>query len=237
MARLDDPELVQREYSSESGLAGRADAYRFAEGPDPRQLALEAVIEVAPRSFLEVGCGWGWFSERIAAKTRAEVIALDLSERMVDLARERGLDARVGDVQELPFPDDFFDCVAANWMLYHVPDVDRALAELARVLRPGGRLVAVTNSTDHLRELVGLLGVDREESAFSAENGEAQLSRHFAAIDRRDAAGSIVFPDRVAAQAYVDASAQMWSGAQLPEFDGPLRVRRAPVVFVAETAR
>ena len=238
MGRLDDPELVRQEYSSESGLAGRSAAYRFAEGPDPRELAVDAVTEVSPRRFLEVGCGWGWFSERVASETGAEVIALDLSERMVDLARERGVDARVGDVQALPFPDDSFDCAAANWMLYHVPDVDRAVAELSRVLRPGGRLVAVTNSREHLAQLVELLGVEREEPVFSAENGERRLRPHFAEIESRDAAGWIVFPDRRAAQEYVDASAVLSTGGrQLPEFDGPLRVRRAPVVFVAETAR
>ena len=156
---------------------------------------------------------------------------------MVDLAKERGVDARVGDVQALPFPDDSFDCAAANWMLYHVPDVDRAVAELSRVLRPGGRLVAVTNSLEHLAQLAELLGVEREELVFSAENGESQLRPHFAEIERRDAAGWIVFPDRTAAQEYVDASAVLSNGGrQLPEFDGPLRVRRAPVVFVAETA-
>ena len=44
---------------------------------------------------------------------------------MVELARARGVDARVGDVQELPFADGAFDCVVAAWMLYHVPDLDR----------------------------------------------------------------------------------------------------------------
>ena len=69
---------------------------------------------------------------------------------MVELAKERGLDARLGDVQNLDFPDAGFDAVVAAWMLYHVPDLDRALGECARVLRPGGTFLAVTNSADDL---------------------------------------------------------------------------------------
>src|SRR5439155_23857328 len=72
----------------------------------------------------------------------------------------RGVEALVGDVQDLPFADGSFDCALAAWMLYHVPELDRGLAELARVLRRGGRLVAVTNSEWSLRELWELVGSD-----------------------------------------------------------------------------
>ena len=71
----------------------------------------------------------------------------------MELTAARGVEARVADVQDLPFADDSFDVVAAMWMLYHVPDLDRGLAEVRRVLRPGGRLVAVTNGDGHTAEL------------------------------------------------------------------------------------
>src|SRR4029078_7030536 len=88
----------------------------------------------------------------------ATVSFVDVSPRMVELARARGVDAQVGDVQELPFADGSFDVAVAAWMLYHVPHLDRGLSELARVLRPGGILVAVTNSRYHLLELRELVG-------------------------------------------------------------------------------
>jgi ubiquinone/menaquinone biosynthesis C-methylase UbiE len=231
--KLDDPQLVRDEYATDAGLAGRIAAYRFAEGPDAREEAFRAVAEVRPRRVLEVGCGQGWLSERIIRELACDVVAVDQSEHMVELTRERGVAARVADVQALPFGDAEFDCAVAAWMLYHVPSVDRALAELSRVLRPGGRLVAVTNARDSLREFADLLAFQRVESSFSAENGEEQLRRHFAVVERREAYGSIVFPSRKEAQEYLDHSIS-WAGRQLPQFEGPLRVRRAPVIFVAE---
>jgi ubiquinone/menaquinone biosynthesis C-methylase UbiE len=130
---------------------------------------------------LEVGCGWGELAQRVADELGAQVVAVDSSPRMVELARERGVDAQVADVQELPFDNGTFDCVAANWMLYHVSDLNRGLAEIARVLRSGGRLVAATNGLQHLAELWSLVGRDRaaEPSRFFAENGESWLRAHF----------------------------------------------------------
>jgi SAM-dependent methyltransferase len=233
---LNDPAGVAAEYASERGLEGRRAAYRYAKGPDAREMALAAVAEAAPAEVLEVGCGPGELAVEIVSRTGARVRALDLSPRMVELALGRGVDARVGDVQELPFDDGAFDCAVAAWMLYHVPDVDRALSELARVLRPGGRLVAVTNSHRHLAELYELLGKARVPYPFGAEEGEEHLRRHFARVERRDAWGWIAFPDRDAAQSYVDASVTLLMSGQLPPLDGPVRVRRAPTIFVAETS-
>ena len=225
---LDDPAVVREEYASEARLAARKAAYRFAEGPDPREIAFAGVAEAQPRRILEVGCGEGELAERMLNELDAEVVAVDQSARMVEITRGRGVDARVGDVQDLPFADGEFDVAVAAWVLFHVPDVDRALSELARVAR---RLVAVTNGTDHLRELYGLLGVERPAMVFNAENGREQLERHFSHVERRDAGGWVAFPDRAAAQSYIDAA--IVTEGQLPQFDGPLRVRRTPVVFVA----
>ena len=235
---LNDPDLVRREYADESRFAARAAAWASASGPDPRELAFAAVAEVEPRRVLEVGCGRGELAERIARELDAEIVAVDQSERMVELTRERGVDARLGDVQELPFEAESFDCVVAAWMLYHVPDLDRGLAEVARVLRPGGRLVAVTNTGFNLPELWSLFG-DRAVRlhGFNAENGEEILRRHFARVERRDAVGTVVFEDREAARRYVAASVtRRHLAPDLPDWQGPLTCSRHSVVFVAEAA-
>jgi SAM-dependent methyltransferase len=234
--RLDDPELVRREYATEDGLRARWPVYQGGEGPDPWQLAFEAVVEFAPKHVLEVGCGWGDFASRVAQELGAEVVAVDISPRMVELARERDVDARVADVQELPFADETFDCVAANWMLYHVPDLDRGLAEIARVLRPHGRLVAATNGLHHLGEMWSLVGRDRAEEPirFFAESGEEALRSRFVDIECRDATRPVSFPDVAAVRARIASSvAHRHLADRVPDLDGPLEATAVQVVFVA----
>jgi hypothetical protein len=63
--------------------------------------------------------------------------------------------------------------------------------------------------------------------------GPALLARHFHEVEERDAGGWINFPDRAAVEAYVDATRALWSGELATDFDGPLRVRRSPVIYVA----
>jgi SAM-dependent methyltransferase len=232
---VSDPGYVRRQYETEAGLAARKSIYEEVSGPDARRLALEAVAEVSPRDVLEVGCGEGELAHWIARETGARLVALDQSERMVDLARALGVDARIGDVQELLFSEASFDVVVAAWMLYHVPSLDQALAEIARVLRPGGRLVAVTNHADHLHEMFRLVGLERWELPFAGENGADLLRRFFARVERRDADGTVTLRDADAVRRYLASSERLSAyAARVPELHEPLVVRRRPVVFVAE---
>ena len=234
MSPLHDRGQVREEYASDAGLAARASIYRWNDGPDARELAFRAVAEGLPTRFLEVGCGQGGLLQRVRDELRATVTGLDQSEQMVDLTRARGIDAVVGDAEWLPFDDGAFDGAAAAWMLYHVPDVDRALGELARVLEPGARLVTVTNAVTHMGGLYELLGMTRPETTFSDENGEALLRRHFTSVEARPAYGLVTFPTRADAQAYVDATPTMRvTGRTIPPGDEPLRVRAAPIIFIA----
>jgi len=239
VTRLDDPALVAEEYADESRLRRRASAYTGQSTTvDARLPAVAAVVAAAPKRVLEVGCGWGELAQWIARETDAEVVATDLSPRMVDLARERGVDARRADVQKLPFADGEFDVVVAAWMLYHVPDLDRGLSELARVLRPGGRLVALTNSRFHLIELRELVGSGPSTLSFARETGEELLSPHFAHIGREDIDGTLEFADRAEVEEYVRASISMSPFVgNLPDVvDEPFVARRANSIFVAEKA-
>ena len=239
-AYLRDPAYVRDQYASETRLADRAALYVETTGPFAGDVAFEAVAEASPRRVLEVGCGTGWFAARVLRDLGAEVVAIDQSERMVELARAEGVDARVGDVQQLAFADDEFDCVAANWMLYHVPDLDRGLTEISRVLRPGGRLVATTNGNDHLLELWRLVGAEdvrrAREVSFGAENGGEVLRRHFRHVELRDAGGTVTIADRGPVVRYLRSMAA-WKHLveRVPEEVDPFVARRANVVFVAST--
>jgi SAM-dependent methyltransferase len=236
--RLNDPELVAHEYAGEGRfLARRVALVDYVEGPNAEDMAFDALAEAAPRRVLEVGSGTGAFAERLARELGAEVAAVDVSPRMVQLARERGVAARVGDVQELAFEDGEFDAVAAVWVLHHVPDVDRGLGEIARVLRPGGRLVAVAFGKDNLADLYEWLGAPSlGDGGFSRETGEAPLRRHFELVERRDADGMVVFPGRAALRAYLRSLSVIRGrelAERLPEFHGPFRALSRHSVFVA----
>lgn len=236
MTRLDDPALVASEYADETRLRRRAHAYTgVASGEDTRVRLVEAVAEVRPRRVLEVGCGWGELAEWIARETAAEVVAVDLSPRMVELARERGVDARVADVQQLPFGDGEFDCVVAAWMLYHVPDLESALGEIARVLRVGGRFVAATNSRLHLIEVRELVGSGPSNLSFSRESGGGLLAPHFDEVQQLDIDGELEFAGRDEVAEYVGVSIAMSPFiANLPaEIPEPFVARRANSIFVA----
>jgi SAM-dependent methyltransferase len=234
-AGVSDSAYVRRQYETETGLAARKSIYEEVTGADARQLALDAVAETAPQDVLEVGCGEGELADRIAQELDTRVVAIDQSERMVELTNVRGVDARIGDVQELPFADGSFDVVLAAWMLYHVPDLDHALAEIVRVLRPGGRLVAVTNHPDHLHEMFRLVGLDRWALPFDGQNGAAILGRFFARVEQRDADGTVVLRDAAAVRRYLGSSERLSQYVdRVPELTDPLVVRRRPIVFVAE---
>jgi SAM-dependent methyltransferase len=237
MTRIDDTELVRTDYAKPERLATRFKPFREYHRGDLEGRVLQLVAEGSPRDVLEIGSGDGSFSDRMRSELSARVVSIDLSEHMVELARSRGLDARVGDAQNLPFPDESFDTVVANWMLYHVPDLDRALAEVRRVLRPGGRLVAVTMSSGSLREVWDMLPDDGStpQLSFSRRNGASILARHFPHVLAIDLAGQAVFPDREAVVEYVGATlTRAHLADQVPHFDGPLVASTSNVAFVAE---
>jgi ubiquinone/menaquinone biosynthesis C-methylase UbiE len=230
--RINDPAAVARQYATEDKLEARRSLYAKAEGADPRELAFAAVAECRPERVLEVGGGPGELSARIVQELGCEVVMVDISPRMVELAVERGVDARVGDVQQLPFPDGAFDCAVAAWVLFHVPALDHGLSELARVLRPGGRLMAVTNAERHMQELRAIAGKAAWERVFTRENGAAQIERHFDHVERRDADGWATIEDHETVQRFV-ASLDAAEPVELAPYELPLRCRRASSVFVA----
>jgi SAM-dependent methyltransferase len=232
---LDDPATVKAQYAREDNLRARQRLYDEVSGPHAPDVLWQTLVEWNPRRVLEVGGGPGELSERMQKELGADVSFLDISPRMVELARERGVEAIVGDVQKLPFEDGMFDTVVAAWMLYHVPDIDRGLSEIARVLRPGGALVAVTTSVLHLSELRELVAYpDGHYETFNRENGEGFLRRHFAQIERLDLETEVTVRER---QKLVDYQQSMSVPTQpVPEdVELPFIVHGRTSIFVAMT--
>jgi SAM-dependent methyltransferase len=109
------------------------------------------------RDVLEVGCGTGLLLRRIAAFART-ARGVDLSPGMLARARARGLDVVEASATRLPFPDRTFDVACSFKVLAHVREVRQALAEMARVVRPGGHVLAELYNPLSLRGLVKRVG-------------------------------------------------------------------------------
>ena len=144
---------------------------------------------------VDVGCGNGMWAQRVVADERC-VIGLDSSAGLAREFQAQSVGPAVwADAHELPFASASVDAVMMLWMLYHVQDKQRALAEAARVLRPGGVLVAATNTREdggrHVELIVGALeeSVGRKLSSwlpdldFHSANGAAILEPHFASVE------------------------------------------------------
>ena len=106
---------------------------------------LDAADISGKMSILDVGCGPGYVSAA-AAERGAIPIGLDFSAEMIAIAKKMfpQIEFRHGDAQNLPFPNASFDRVVANFALLHLADPERACAEAARVLKPGGRFAFTT---------------------------------------------------------------------------------------------
>jgi ubiquinone/menaquinone biosynthesis C-methylase UbiE len=123
----------------------------------------------AGEDVLECGVGTGLLLERIATFARS-ARGIDLSPRMLDQARARGLDVREASVTLIPFADESFDVTCSFKVLAHVPEIGRALAEMGRVTRPGGVVLAEFYNPVSLRGLAKRLGPAGAISRRTREN-------------------------------------------------------------------
>jgi ubiquinone/menaquinone biosynthesis C-methylase UbiE len=122
----------------------------------------------AGRDVLEVGCGTGLVLSRIRGFART-ARGVDLSPGMLERARRRGLDVCEGSATALPFEDATFDVTCSFKVLAHVPNVERAVAEMARVTRPGGFVLAEFYNPNSVRGVIKRLGPARRIAAGADE--------------------------------------------------------------------
>ena len=130
------------------------DMRRLFFGEGVRNAAIAAADIGSSSIVADVGTGTGFIAEGALA-AGAHVIGVDSSDRMLAQARKRfaeqQFEARTGDVDALPLSTAAVDVVFANMVLHHAPDPPRAIREMSRVLKPGGRLI-ITDADTHTHE-------------------------------------------------------------------------------------
>jgi len=197
---IDQEYLRESQYKDPTNLNARIALHaRYTRADEPWYPWLVGRVDwPVGAQVLEVGCGTGALWANVAPLLPDLRLTLtDLSEGMLataartvaSLANIELAAARPCDVQALPFPDAAFDIAVANHMLYHVPDPRRAAAELARVLRPDGVLLAATNGPQHLdaiaelsRQALGWSPLDFSDRRFGKTNGRAILASRFGSV-------------------------------------------------------
>jgi ubiquinone/menaquinone biosynthesis C-methylase UbiE len=144
-------------------FAARYEAERRPNRPDGYHALVDDLeVELVERygaggDVLECGVGTGLLLERMARFARS-ACGIDLSPGMLERAHARGLDVREASVTDIPFPAETFDVTCSFKVLAHVPAIGRALAEMARVTRPGGVVLAEFYNPLSVRGLVKRFG-------------------------------------------------------------------------------
>jgi len=198
MSKLTDQQYLKTDqYKDSSNLDARVAIHqRFSTNPYGWFNWVFDILLKLPEDakILELGCGHGLLWKENASRVPAgwHITLSDLSSGMLDAAWRnlvvtgRSFQFKEIDAQSIPFEDESFDAVIANFMLYHVPDRPRALYEIKRVLKPGGTLIAATVGNNHMKEMMDYLQQVHADNIwtsyanpFTLENGLEQLQSVF----------------------------------------------------------
>lgn len=161
---------------------------------------------------LEVGCGDGalWRENEKELPGKIEVILSDVSAGMLRDARrtmgskDKRFSYQSFDCHKIPYPDQSFDLVIANHVLFYCEDIEKVCQEIYRVLKPGGVFVCSTYGSRHMKEVSDLvqgfderivLSADKLYERFGKENGVDILEKYFQSVEWREYEDSLVVPD------------------------------------------
>ncbi|HYT91290.1 MAG TPA: class I SAM-dependent methyltransferase [Gemmataceae bacterium] len=170
------PDLRRRIRSSFDRAA--ADEESFPSTIDPRIFHVKVVLDhlgdVGGGRVLDIGCGKGRFARIVKDRhPDCEVWGLDISEEMLRFVPAE-IRTRAGSMTELPFEDAWFDGAYATESLEHAVEVDAAVSEMCRVVRPGGRIVVIDKNSEYW----GKLETPEWEKWFGRKQLERLLARH-----------------------------------------------------------
>jgi len=215
MNQHSDPKAIaQRRFATPDhcvGLVELAERYS-SEVPEAVRTLLDAVKPRGAKAdrICELGFGSGWLLEEMARGfPESRLYGLDMSIGMA--ARAQGLwgdrvAVLVADMERLPFCQASLDVVVTCWTLHFMRDIDGALEEIKRCLRPRGRLVAAASAPDHMveydqlataaiRSALGRLPEPDLSARFNPDNGQSYMRRHYRDVELHRWHGWMTLPD------------------------------------------
>ena len=205
---------LKNQYQNASNISSRISLHSlYAQNPEGWFPWIFRQCEIHPgMRILEVGCGDGalWIQNRERLPEDIQVILSDVSEGMLRDARralgteDSRFDFRVLDCQQIPYPENTFNLVVANHVLFYCDDLQKAVSEIRRVLKPGGRLVCSAYGNDHMKEVSELvqafdehivLSAEKLYERFGRENGAEILGCCFENVEWQTYEDCLIVPD------------------------------------------
>jgi SAM-dependent methyltransferase len=145
--------VLADQYGNTDRLTARQSLWALRKAPALPAVVLDRAELAGTETILDVGCGNGtYLAELVRRGHTGPIVGIDRSPAMARRSAAHAATA-IADAQALPLADDSVDVVLSMHMLYHVPDIDRAISELRRVVRPGGTAMVTTNGPGHTREV------------------------------------------------------------------------------------
>lgn len=206
LKKMDDQNVVKQQYATADALRGRISLHdRYSTNKFGWFNWLYAQYNFKPGCrILELGCGDGRFwAEHFDKLPEGVSLTLsDVSGKMLETARqmvghENEITYRVIDAQDIPLPDGSVDIVIANMMLYHLPDLSRALIEIRRVMQDDGVFYCATGGENGIDNYIRhALHLPRgEKLKFTLQNGEEILHTNFSQVEKRLYEDSLAITD------------------------------------------
>jgi SAM-dependent methyltransferase len=220
-----DPNRLNEQYVTDHALRVRQQTHaQYGTGMN-LELAVDDVLNLHNTAgLLDIGTGPGDYPARLRREGhRGRLVGVDRSPGMVAQASTAHVDLDAlefieADAMTLPFPDASFDAVTARHMLYHLSDLDQALKEARRVLKPGGRFLALTNADGYMhefwnwaleavRDVAGFENMIESHRAplYFHGNLERDIRRVFGNAELRLLEGALIFPDPEPCLRYFDS--------------------------------
>lgn len=258
MSNINDTSVVKQQYAKASNLNTRISIhgkYSTNKMGFGNWIVSNYKIDKGMK-VLELGCGTGemWKNRDSLISSCSKLVLSDFSEGMVATTKENigtydNVEYKVLDIQDIPYEDEMFDIVIANMMLYHVPDIYRALAEVRRVLKKGGCFYCATYGEhgiiEYLSKILAGYGVeDNVNKNFTLQNGFEILNKAFSNVEKLEYIDSLAVSNVDDMVDYIYSLSSMTTLNDVPKYrikeilmknmsDGILNVPKEYGMFVA----